>query len=348
MRPRGSPGELEYRRRLAVQRVVEGGYSVDDIADVLGVDDSSVRRWVGSFRRKGESGLLALPVPGRPPKLTSTQEKIVGRWLDEKATAMGFATDLWTGPRLAHLIEQEFKIRFTPEYMATWLKRRGFTPQKPRRVPRERDPAAIAAWLRRDWARIKRGAARRGARIALIDESGLLLAPLVRRSWAPRGHPPILLQRGRQHEKISVAAALWLSPRRDRFGLFSKTLINEYFNNFYIAAFIEALFLETSDPLVVLWDGGQNHVGDPIRGLQEACGSQLILERLPPYAPILNPVEQVWSWLKYGRLCNFAATDAWDLDRRVVAELMAVQEDQSLLCGFFCASELPLPCALLS
>ena len=109
MRDKGSPAELEHRRLLAVQRVLEG-YSTQEVAEFLGVDPRSVRRWVAAYRQDGGSGLCARPAPGRPPKLTTTQEKIVRRWLAEKPTEHGFATDLWTGPRLAKLIHQEFGI----------------------------------------------------------------------------------------------------------------------------------------------------------------------------------------------------------------------------------------------
>ena len=155
MRTEGSPSVLEYRRYLAVQRVEEG-YSIAEVADFLGVDPRSVRRWVAAFRRHGAAGLAAHPVPGRPPKLTPAQEKIVGRWLTDDPTKHGYATALWTGPRLAALIEQEFGIRFHPDYLAAWLRRRGYTPQRPRRVHRERDDEAIAAWLAGDWPRIKK------------------------------------------------------------------------------------------------------------------------------------------------------------------------------------------------
>jgi transposase len=155
MRTEGSPAVLEYRRRLAVQRV-EDGYPIAEVADFLGVDPRSVRRWVAAFRRQGNAGLAAHPVPGRPPKLTPAQEKIVGRWLADDPTHLGFTTELWTGPRLALLIEQEFGIRFHPDYLAAWLRRRGYTPQKPRRVHRERDDEVIAGWLARDWPRIKK------------------------------------------------------------------------------------------------------------------------------------------------------------------------------------------------
>ena len=155
MRNKGAPEELEYRRRLAVQRVLEG-YSTQEVADFLGVDARSVRRWVAEFRQVGEQGLVARPVVGRPPKLTHAQEKVIRRWLADKPTEHGFPTDLWTGPRLARMIHQEFDVELNPKYLTVWLRRRGFTPQKPRRIPCERDPEAIAAWLASDWPRIKK------------------------------------------------------------------------------------------------------------------------------------------------------------------------------------------------
>src|SRR5688572_2741476 len=99
MRTHGSPAELERRRCLAVQRVLEG-YSTQEVADFLGVEPRSVRRWVASFRGQGPAALAARPAPGRPPKLGPAQERIVRRWLADSPAEHGFATDLWTAPRL--------------------------------------------------------------------------------------------------------------------------------------------------------------------------------------------------------------------------------------------------------
>lgn len=140
---------------LAVQRLAEG-YDVGEVADFLGVDPRSVRRWLAAWQQHGPAGLRARPVSGRPPKLSHTQEKIVRRWLADAPTEHGFATDLWTAPRLAQLIEQAFSVHFHPVYLAVWLRQRGYTPQKPQRKARERDDAAIARWLARDWPRIKK------------------------------------------------------------------------------------------------------------------------------------------------------------------------------------------------
>jgi hypothetical protein len=181
----------------------------------------------------------------------------------------------------------------------------------------------------------------------LIDESGLLMAPLVRRTWAPSGETPGQSQKSGTREKVSVASALWVSPGRDRLGLFSRTLVNGYFDNWLAAAFLEALLKELSGRIIVVWDGGTMHKGDPIRALVEHFADRLCLEKLPPYAPMLNPIEFLWSWLKYSRLNNFAPQDAIQLDGRVVAELTAIQGDQELLQSFVHASELPLRLTLL-
>jgi transposase len=146
---------LAYRRHLAIERI-QDGYSTREVAEFLGVDPSTVRRWLAAFRRHGGEGLAARPVPGRPPKLTGTQEKIVRRWLADKPTEHGFPTELWTASRLAQLIEQEWGTSFHPNYLASWLRRRGFRPQKPRRKARERDDETIARWLESGWPRIKK------------------------------------------------------------------------------------------------------------------------------------------------------------------------------------------------
>jgi len=82
--------------------------------------------------------------------------------------------------------------------------------------------------------------------------------------------------------------------------------------------------------------------------LEAQFADRLSLERLPPFAPMLNPVEQLWSWLKYSRLNNFAPRDPAELDGRVIADLTAVRGNQSFLRGLFHASELPIPLTLLS
>jgi hypothetical protein len=174
------------------------------------------------------------------------------------------------------------------------------------------------------------------------------MAPLVRRTWAPRGPTPELDQCGGRRQKVSVAAALWLSPRRERPGLYFQTLPNGFFANWHVTAFLEAMLRDLDGRFVMVWDGGPMHRGDPIRRLASHLSDRLILEDLPPWAPMLCPIEPLWGGLKYDRLCNLAPHDAIELDGRVVAELMPIRDDQVFLRNLFHASELPLPRTLLS
>jgi putative transposase len=174
------------------------------------------------------------------------------------------------------------------------------------------------------------------------------MAPPARRTRAPRGQTPEQEQRSGTREKDSIAAAVWLSPRRDRLGLSFHTLANGYFDSWYMAAFLEAMLKDLAGRFVAVWDGGPMHKGDPIRDLMGHFSDRLDPERLPPYAPMLNPVEPLWSWLKWGRLSNLGPKDATELDTRATAELVRVRSDQAFLRNLFHASELPLPRALLS
>jgi transposase len=90
------------------------------------------------------------------------------------------------------------------------------------------------------------------------------------------------------------------------------------------------------------------HKGEPIESLAAHFADRLSLERFPPFAPTLNPVEPLWSWLKWERLSNFAPYDVHELDRRVIRELESKRSDQTFLRNLFHASELPLPRTLFS
>jgi len=160
MRSTGTAHELERRRLLALRRVRQG-WAQTDVADFLGVTPRTVSRWVTTARQHGEAALQARPHPGRPPRLTAGQQRQVLAWLQSQPTAFGFATDLWTAPRVAALIEQRFGVRYHPRYLNAWLTRRGVTPQKPARPAKERDQEAIDRWVADDWPRIQKKSRKR-------------------------------------------------------------------------------------------------------------------------------------------------------------------------------------------
>jgi len=145
--------EKEQRRRLAVLRVKEG-WSTSEVASFLEVDIRSVQRWVKADREGGPAGLAAKPYAGHP-KLTPQQAATVIEWLTHSPREFGFLTELWTGKRVAFLIQQRLGVVFHPHYVNEWLTQRKITPQKPQRVPRERNQQKINEWLAQDLPRIQ-------------------------------------------------------------------------------------------------------------------------------------------------------------------------------------------------
>jgi transposase len=161
MRTKGSAAELERRRRLAIARLLDN-YSQQDVADFLDVNVRTVRKWWHQFQKLGPNGLNAIPHPGRPRKLRRSQEAQILRWLRKNPKSFGFATELWTAPRLAQVIQRKFGIDFHPRYLNQWLAERKITPQKPQRRARERNDEAIEQWKKNDWPRIKNERAANG------------------------------------------------------------------------------------------------------------------------------------------------------------------------------------------
>lgn len=146
---------MEGRRRLAVEKV-KAGWSQAAVADFLGVHPVTVGRWVRADRARGAAALAAKPHPGRKRLLTPAQEKEALGWLADRPTAHGFQTDLWTARRVAELIRRHFGVAYHPGYLREWLAKRGYSPQKPARRAKERDPAAIAAWVRDGWPAVQK------------------------------------------------------------------------------------------------------------------------------------------------------------------------------------------------
>jgi len=161
MRTPGTAAELERRRLLAVERLLEG-YSAQEVSQFLGVHCRTVQVWHATYRDHGYDGLKAKPPPGRPRKLTARQERTVLTWFLKSPKSFGFATDLWTARRVAQVIERKWGVEFNSRYLNAWLAVRGITPQKPQRVAREGDRVAIERWRTHDWPRLQNGLAASG------------------------------------------------------------------------------------------------------------------------------------------------------------------------------------------
>jgi transposase len=341
-RPVGTPDELERRRRRAVELVRQGERPAQ-VARFLGVHRSSVSRWRAAADHGGDAALAARPHPHRPPHLSGDQLHRLEALLARGAQAHGWPNGLWTTARVAELIRRHFGIGYHPDHVGRFLRQRlGWSVQMPRRRARERDAAAIRHWQAVEFPRIAREAQRRNAHLAFVDESGFLLTPTVRRTWAPRGRTPVLDAWDRR-DRISAISAITVSPRARRLNLYFDLLPdNANVHAEDVVDFLRQLRAAVGGPLTVLWDGSRVH--DRAKAVRAflADHPDVLTERLPAYAPELNPDELVWAWSKYGRLGNLAAANTDWLRDYIITELAYVRRHPELLASFIEKTNLPL------
>ncbi len=123
------------------------------------------------------------------------------------------------------------------------------------------------------------------------------------RTWAPRGHTPIL-RVPLTHDHLAAIGGLTPAGR-----LFLQTQQQSYHSS-DVVRFLRVLLRKISGKLLVIWDGAPIHRGQPIKDLlSRGAARRLHLEQLPSYAPELNPVEGLWNYLKRRELGNVCCPD---------------------------------------
>lgn len=339
-RPFGTATELERRRRQAVD-AVHRGESPETVARVVGVNRVSVYRWLALARQP--DGLAAKPQSGPAPRLSPDQLRRLDELLQQGAQSHGWPNRLWTCARVAELIRRDFGISFHHDHVGRILRTRlNWTPQKPRRRARERDDAAIEFWRRYQFPRIADAARQRGAHLVFLDESGYMLTPTVRRTWAPRGSKPVLDCWDRR-DRISAISGLTVSPKRGRVNLFFDLLPdNTNARGEHVVEFLQQLKRRLHGGFTVLWDRSNIHYKSQLVRAYLSEHPEIVPENLPTYAPEINPDELVWGWTKYGRLPNLAAEDTDWLRDHVIGELTHLQQHPELLESFIAKTKLRL------
>jgi transposase len=152
------------KRRLQAIRLWESGVNQSDVARRVKVVRQTVVRWVAQYRERGPSALRKAGRAGRKPLLNQTDRQRLEGLLVDGPEALGYETPLWTCPRVAHLIEQEFGIRYHEGHVWKILVGLGWSPQRPTGRARERNEEQIRIWRKKTWPGIKKKPASKGAR----------------------------------------------------------------------------------------------------------------------------------------------------------------------------------------
>lgn len=178
----------------------------------------------------------------------------------------------------------------------------------------------------------KKKAHRQGRLIVFIDESGLSTRPTRVRTWAPIGQTP-LLQETFNWKSLSIIGGLALL--RFYFQIHPGSIKGPQ-----VVEFLQHLQRQLPGKLLILWDGASIHRGALVRDYLASLGSRIRVERLPAYAPELNPVEYMWGHLKTHEIANLITTQAWELSFEATAALRKMRRRPSIITACYAQADL--------
>ena len=153
--------QMEERRREGGRLLKAGKLSQAEIARCLGISRATVSDWAKQVSAGGLRALRRRSSTGRPPRLTAAQKKRLVQILKQGAQAAGLRTERWTMGRVQQIIRCEFDVVYHVHYMNRLLERLDWSLQQPLARAQEQDEELMRAWIKRDWPRIKKGAAAR-------------------------------------------------------------------------------------------------------------------------------------------------------------------------------------------
>jgi transposase len=187
---------------------------------------------------------------------------------------------------------------------------------------------------RDDLACHQKGAQARQQTILFIDESGFYPLPGVVRTYAPVGQTPIL-QEWWTRDHLSAISAI--SPE----GKLYFHSQDRALNSVDVVGFLEHLLREVSGQMVLIWDGAPIHRSRVIQEfLANGAAQRIHLERLPAYAPELNPGEGLWQQLKGVELRNVCCFNIPHLTHELRDAVKRVRRKPRLITSFFRGAKL--------
>ena len=151
---------LEKRRFEAVRLWEKSALNQSEVARRVPVSRQTVSRWAEEFRARRTGGAEE----GRACGQKTADRERLQELLLEGPEKLGYETPLWTGARVAHLIDHEFGVEYHPGHVWKILDDLGWSCQRPVGRARERNEEAIRFWRRVEWPGIKKKPKPKGAR----------------------------------------------------------------------------------------------------------------------------------------------------------------------------------------
>lgn len=325
-----SQEQQELLRRKAVEMVLSGKKQVE-VAELLAISRNSVGRWVKRFKSQGKKALAKRKRGNAPtPKLNKAQESCICRLIqDNHPEQLKLPFALWTREAVQTLISKKYDIQIAVRTMGSYLKKWGFTPQKPARQAIEQNSETVNQWLKEEYPAIEARAKQEHALIFWGDEMGLRSDHQAGRSYSPKGKTPVVQVSGNRFRCNMISA---LSNK-------GQLIFSVFEGSFVIAvflAFLQRLVKQAKGrKLFLIVDGHPVHKAKAIKEWLAQQEHLLELFYLPGYSPELNPDELLNQELKATVFKQGRPKNRNELKAKLKARLYSIQKQPHKISAYF-------------
>ena len=324
--------EVQQEMRKQAIRLCKKGMKQAQIAEIIGVYPCTVSKWWRAYKKDGIKAIRARK-RGRPigscRTLSREQEKQIQKAIvDKDPNQLKLPFALWTRIAVQQLIREFYGIQMPIRTVGEYLKRWGYTPQKPLRRAYEQNPKAVKKWLDEQYPAIAKRAKKERAEIHWGDETGLCNDSQHGRSYAPRGQTPAIRLPAKR-ERINLISSI-TNQGKVRFMLYRNNM-----NARTLIKFLNRLVKDVDQKVFLILDNLRVHHSKIIKQWLQEHEEQIELFFLPSYSPELNPDEYLNCDLKAGVHSGVPARSRKQLAKKSISHLRMLQKKPGRVKKYF-------------
>lgn len=326
-----SPQQLDELRNRAIS-LWKKGYNRRKIGALLDVHYNTVGRWISIYHIEGV-GALRSAKRGRKKggyrNLTQSQEREIQRLIiDKTPDQMKMPFALWTRRAVCDLVEVRCGVRLPERTCGEYLKRWGFTVQRPARRNYEQNPVAVQRWITQEYPKLARRAKTEGAEIHWGDETGVRNDCQYGRSFAPKGKTPIVRT---SSKRFSINMISSVTNR----GKVRWMIYRGSFNAEIFIKFLERLIKDCSRKVIFVVDNLRVHHCKPVKEWVEQHDKEIELAFLPSYSPEYNPDEYLNGDLKASLSRRASPRSQEEMEQNLKSHMRMVSKSPGRVRSYF-------------
>jgi|SaaInlStandDraft_7_1057024.scaffolds.fasta_scaffold87188_1 transposase len=326
----------EALRLRAINAVVKEGKKVTEVAVLFGVSRAAVSKWLSEHRKGGLKAVLKKKRGRRSQDMTLLKPYqcaiAVNLIKDRCPDQLKMPFMLWTREAVGMLIERRFGIKLSIRSVGNYLKRWGFTPQKPIRRAYERQDRAVKLWLEETYPKIAVRAKKEKAEIHWGDEAGFRSDHQTGTSYSLKGQTPVIKSTGKRFRVNMISTVT--NKGTLRFMLFEESFTAEVFLNF-----LKRLTKGSESKIFLILDNLRVHHAKILKPWLEKNKDKIELFYLPSYSPELNPDELLNQDVKSNAVGRKRAKTLTELKHNISKYLFGTQKSPDIVKSYFLKSE---------